>query len=443
MRKVIFIPKGGKEIYKISKKELEILYWKENLTIDKIANKYGCSKNTISLRLRKYKIKIKQIKTKIKKSESKYKKINIPKDKLKELYLDKNLSAKAIAGIYGCHNRTILIKLYNSGIEVRGQKKIKIISKNQLEDLYIKKEYPARKIAEIIGCSKGAVLNYLHKLNIPVRTKWNKKEISKEKIKELYLDKRLSSRKIAKLCGCAYTTIDRKIKEYGFKTRSRAESHRIYPRKNFNGNIIEKAYLIGFSIGDLRVRKNWENSETLQVDSGSTKLSQIRLIKKLFSPYAHVWISKPNKKGKIQVQAHVNLSFSFLLTKKVPKWIFKNKETFFSFFSGFTDAEGCISVNGRNQAYYSLGNYDKELLSQIRYNLIKYRIPCRNLSIAYKKGKKTFEKYYCNNDYFGLSINKKDTLLKLINFIKPYIKHEDKINSLKLVENNITERNKK
>ena len=59
---MILIPKGGKEIYRIPEKELANLYWKEDRNISQIANRYGCSKSTISQRLRKYKIKIKPIK---------------------------------------------------------------------------------------------------------------------------------------------------------------------------------------------------------------------------------------------------------------------------------------------------------------------------------------------------------------------------------------------
>jgi hypothetical protein len=57
-------------------------------------------------------------------------------------------------------------------------------------------------------------------------------------------------------------------------------------------------YLVGFALGDLRVRKIYQNSETIKVDCGSTKIEQINLIKNLFKKYGHVWISKPTSKKK-------------------------------------------------------------------------------------------------------------------------------------------------
>ena len=139
----------------------------------------------------------------------------------------------------------------------------------------------------------------------------------------------------------------------------------IYQKNDFSGNLREKAYLIGFRLGDLRVRKIWENSETIHVDCGSTIKEQIELIKNLFKDYGQVWISKPNKKGKVQMECYLNRTFEFLLSKKIPEDLLKDKENFFAFLAGFTDAEGTIGIS-KGMAYYSVVNQNKKYLNYIR-----------------------------------------------------------------------------
>jgi len=267
--------------------------------------------------------------------------------------------------------------------------------------------------------------------------------ISKSKLKDLYINQRLSSRKIAKLYGCAYSTIDNKIREYGLPVKTLAAARITTLRKNFDGNKTDKAYLIGFTMGDLRVRKKYPNSETINIDCGSTKKEQINLISELFSSYGRVWISKPNKCGAVQIECSLNTSFDFLLKKRIlaDRWILKNKKHFAAFLAGFTDAEGCISISN-NQAYYSLGNYNFRLLHQIRQYLIQNKISCSKLTESKTKGKLCFGKYFYNQNYWQFGIYKKDSLLTLFRLVGPYLKHSQKKKDIKNAKKNIALRNK-
>lgn len=266
------------------------------------------------------------------------------------------------------------------------------------------------------------------------------KHIPEEVLRELYLHQRLSSRKIAKLFGCAYTTIDTKIRLAKFPIRNLAEAHIIYPRKNFSGDLIEKAYLIGFRIGDLRVRKFYKNSETILVGCGSTRKEQIDLIEKLFSKYGRVWIGKPSKSSSINIECHLNNSFEFLLKPKLEKWIARNKKYFLSFLAGFTDAEGCISVSN-GQAFYSLGNYDIELLKKIKYLLEVYDIKTHKITCSFRKGLLAQHGYRYNHDYWTLRISRKKVLMKLFALLESHLKHAKRLECLKRARENIILRN--
>lgn len=320
------------------------------------------------------------------------------------------------------------------------------IPQNELKELYEKQKFTICDIADIYDCCQTTIWKKMEKYEI--RRLPNGRRtfiISKSKLKELYVKRRLSSRKIAKIYRCAYSTIDYKIRKYGFPVKTLAAAHITTLRKNFDESKSNKAYLIGFAMGDLRVRKKFPNSETINIDCGSTQKAQVNLIFKLFKKYGRIWISKPNKKGVTQIECFLNNSFDFLLNKRIliDKWILKNKRYFWAFLAGFTDAEGCISVSkSNNQAYYSLGNYNQFLLRQIRNYLLHNKIDCPKLSEYKTKGKVCFNKYFHNQNYWQIRICRKESLLTLFNFIGPYLKHSTKKKGLQIAKRNIALRDK-
>ncbi len=320
-----------------------------------------------------------------------------------------------------------------------------LIPKVDLRNLYLNKKLTTYNIADIYNCSQGTVWKRLKEFNIKTRSSWNKVDLPKTKLKDLYIKNRLSTWQIEKRLKISRGTIYRKLVEYDIQIRNLAQSHIIYPRKNFDGNKTKKAYLIGFAIGDLRVRKVYKNSETIHIDCGSTKKEQIKLISDLFKPYGRVWISKPNKIGATQIECFLNNSFNFLLRKRIliDSWILKNKKYFAAFLAGFTDAEGCISITHKGLAFYSLGNYNSQLLSQIRNQLLKSGIESPKLTEGKIKGYIGKEGYANNQNYWSLRLNRKVYLLKLFALIGPYLKHFTKIRGVKKAKENIKMRNKK
>jgi len=320
-----------------------------------------------------------------------------------------------------------------------------LISKVDLKNLYLDKKLTTYDIAKFYDCSQGTIWKRLKEFNIKTRSSWNKVDLSKTKLRNLYIRNGLSTWQIERRLKISRGTIYRKLIDYNILVRNRAQSHIVYPRKNFNGNKTKKAYLIGFSMGDLRVRKIYKNSETIHTDCGSTKKVQINLISKLFKAYGRIWISKPNKVGATQIECFLNNSFNFLLRKRVliDHWILNNKKYFAAFLAGFTDAEGCISITHKGLAFYSLGNYNSRLLSQIRNQLLKSGIESPKLTEGKTKGYIGKEGYANNQNYWSLRLNRKIHLLKLFVLIDPYLKHPTRIEGVKKAKENIKMRNKK
>lgn len=321
-------------------------------------------------------------------------------------------------------------------------KKIEI-SEDQLRNFYEKDKLTTYQIARQIGCCQTTVWKRLIKFRIKRRSPYelNSNVPSKKELIKLYQKRRLSTWAIEKKYGYSRGTIHRKLGEFGIKTRDRAESHVIFPRKDFSGDLIEKAYLIGFRIGDLGVRKICPNSRTVCVASGSTIKEQIELIKKLFEGYGKVWI-QTTKTNKINIQTNLNDSFGFLLSKDFPDWIKKDKKIFFSFLAGFSDAEGSL-IFGNKSVYYSLGNYDSPLLFEIYKNLNRFGIACKQPKSDNRKGKANSQGYRYASNYWSLRVYNKMELLKLLLNMKPYIKHKLKIKALNMAIENINQRNQK
>lgn len=319
-----------------------------------------------------------------------------------------------------------------------------LISRDLLQDLYVNQGLTTYQVAEKLGFCQGTVWNRLNEYGIKPRPSYVPVDLSKRQLKSWYIDQKLSTWGIEKKFGYSRGTIYRKLKELGLGTRNIAKSHIRFPRKDFSGNILEKAYLIGFRIGDLNVTQRGLQSETIIIKCATTKQGQVKLFKNLFAHYGHIIEGNPTKEGKINIQANLNTSFSFLLDKSPDsyKWVFKNKKTFFAFLAGFSDAEGSFFFS-RGMGVFSIGNYDKLLLTKIRKFLKRFGVETPQLAVYYQINRKKYQGYLSKNDYYTLRCSRKKYLLKLIGLLEPQIKHPDKLRKAHLVKENIIERNVK
>lgn len=316
---------------------------------------------------------------------------------------------------------------------------------DELGILYLKDNLPLHKIAKKLGFSARTIQIKCNECNIKLRKPGViPPKINAEELKNLYLNKRMSSRKIADIYKCSYSYIDSKIKLLDIPRRNLSTAHIITNRNNFSGDLKEKAYLIGFRIGDLRVRKMYKNSETILVDCGSTKPKQIELIKNLFQKYGRVWTGKPKGNNKVQIECSLNESFSFLIEKpnKFPEWTMDKNRLALSIIGGFIDAEGSFFIGKNKQAAFSIGNYNLEILNQINTKLQNLGYSTR-LFGGVKKGYTGKDGYSHRSDYWILTITKKKDLKLFTNKIIPYLRHKDRISCAMRVLKNIEVRNLK
>lgn len=322
------------------------------------------------------------------------------------------------------------------------------IQKERLIELYINKKLSTAKVASYFGCNHVTILNYLKFYNIPRRSRLgNRKsvDITKEALFDLYVNKKLTHKQISEKLGYSRFGIQSKIKLYKIPSRSFSKALTKYPKYDFKNNLIEKAYLTGFRLGDLNVSKV---RRLIQVRCSTTKENQITLIKSLFMPYGYVHVWKA-KRGTLEVVTLLNTSFTFLLPKSdsVEKWITDDTNIFLSFLAGYSDAEGSYYLrkpyfrSGKLQwPIFEIQTYDKNIISFIHKKLLDIGVEnkltmSRAGGYVDKRGIKT------NKDCWRVSICKKQALWNFIKLIEPFHKHEDKLKSLTLAKENLLMRN--
>ena len=362
------------------------------------------------------------------------KKIGIPKEKLEELYLKGGLSSYKISGIYKCDPTVIQNRLNEYKILLIHKKEKINISRERLYELYVKKGFSTYKISKLYDCWHSAIYYKLKDFNIKTRPK-KIVHISKNKLNELYINKKLSLSEVAKLYKCSSSIILDKLKNYRIKRRDKFESNMRYERKSFDGCVIEKDYLIGFRIGDLHVKRI--SDKTIKVNSSTTRLEQVNLIKSLFSDYSHVNSKKGN--NCYSNECLLDNSFDFLLEKKdkIKEWILIKNKLFFAFLGGYTDAEGNIGVYTK-RARYRVGSYDKGILSQIHKNLNSFGI--KSTYRLETKAGTIYGGVRYNGDFWRINVSEMNSLLKLLDNLEPFIKHEKRYKDLVTAKNNIIER---
>lgn len=379
---------------------------------------------------------------------------------LKELYLKKLLSKKEIALLLNCNIITIHKKMKKFGIPTRKQgeavkiamkKQIIRILKYQLKNLYLKQRLSIGEIAKKLHYCRETIRREVERYGIPLRTKsaafrlgWRKKRIKKSILAKLYYKDHLTQEQIAKKLGKNRATILRLMQEYRLKTRKKSEFMTRYPKFNFSGNSEEKAYLIGFRTGDLDVKLS-PAKNLITIGCTSTKAEQFKLFRDLFKKYGHIWVSKQRRDRNRVFVVSLNHTFDFLLPKRdnILKWIRENKDYFLSFLAGYTDAEGCIYIAKNNVAGFKLSSYDKNILKQIHNQLLKIGIECKPPRISIKKGYKKLDGCVYRDDEWCFHINKKSSLLPLLQPLKTRLKHQKRLKDLKKAEQNIIKRNQK
>jgi hypothetical protein len=205
-----------------------------------------------------------------------------------------------------------------------------------------------------------------------------------------------------------------------------------YARADFSGGSSERAYLIGFRIGDLHVAL--EGRGTVVVKCTSTRVEQVELFRRLFGGYGRVYTDEAGLAGRMRqsvgMQVALNATFDFLLPKHttIPQWIVENDATFFAFAAGYIDAEGYFRTytkpnQSRPLAWLEIRSYEIELLGQLGRGFCARGIRCPPARLRVAAGYVNRYGVKSNHDLWGLGVHRRSSLRLLIAKLEPHLRH--------------------
>lgn len=265
--------------------------------------------------------------------------------------------------------------------------------------------------------------------------------IPKKELIRLYWQKGLSPYKIADLYKCSFSTITNRMKDHKISFRDPVEAKMKFKKFDFSEDLEEKAYLLGFALGDLNVYKRSDNSKTIVVRCHTTNDTQVRIIREMFQKYGQVTVSM--LKHGSNINCFLNLSFDFLLGKKdhVCSWIDEQKKFGLAFLAGYTDAEGTFGIN-QGKGRFKIDSYDKNILNWAYKWLVKAGILAKIRMIG-KKGELRSDGTYFKRDLWRLNINEANSLYEFIGLIRLYLRHAKRRKDMFKVYRNIKSRKKR
>lgn len=267
--------------------------------------------------------------------------------------------------------------------------------------------------------------------------------IPKNELIRLYYKEKKSKYKIGDIFGCSFSTVLNRMREFGLEPLSRSIIQSKYRKNNFLGNREEKAYILGFRLGDLNVYQTSSKSEVIIVRCHTTNQDQLDIMNELFSKYGQVSVSKSKNDGSFNINCFLNTSFKFLLPKQdlVEDWISKNKKYSVSFAAGYVDAEANIGVyDGR--ARFKIDSYDKKIIFWFYSWFKKNNICCPRPSQIGKKNQiyNLAGGYKYNKDLWRIRVSDMTSLQELLKIIKPCLRHKKRITDLNKCLHNINVR---
>ena len=245
----------------------------------------------------------------------------------------------------------------------------------------------------------------------------------------LYVVEGLSTKAIGVLLGHSESVVRRRLIAAGIERRPSGQAR--FARRDFGGDPLERAYLLGFRLGDLNVELR---QTSVVVKCTSTRAEQVALFTRLFEPYGHVYTDEATIARRLRqsvgMQVFLNRTFEFLLPKedRVPEWVLAEDEAFFAYVAGYLDAEGYVKAgralaDGQPEIRVEVRSYDRQTLRQLGEGLNERGIRCPPAAVCVLAGYTNRAGVRSNEDLWRLGIGRTEALHRLFGRIDPFIRH--------------------
>lgn len=306
-------------------------------------------------------------------------------------------------------------------------------TREELAGLYLKRKLSIHQIAEVTGFSRRSVARWIAKDGvIPLRTRDENRELlrkhplpDKNTLFQLYWAGRLSLSQIGQKLGASEFWVWKLMKTYGIPRRTSAEAGIEFPKAQFSGDPIERAYLIGFRTGDLH---STLDGSQVRIGTTTTHPAMWDLVSSSFGKYGRVSRTPSKHLDGFQwsIFGYLDKSFGFLLNKpvRIPKEILTSQTLFLNFLSGYVDAEGNLRVfsdEDQTAVSFRINSEDEGVLRDIRHALasIGYHV---YFELGREKGTKNGKTY--RKPMWALGMFRKHEVIDLVKRLS--LRHSEK-----------------
>jgi hypothetical protein len=256
-------------------------------------------------------------------------------------------------------------------------------TKEDLEMLYLEERLSAARIATVYGLkyknpkvAESTILYQLKKNGIRRRdSAEHNRKVTKNMIDQ-WVERYQSGESLKQIAGTAVdpVTVWNHLSRRGLKLRDKVEAQiqavTKYERRQFQGDLVEKAYLMGLRYGDLHVVRH---GRAIRVRVSTTHPAMAELFENLFSAYGHVsWYPRKAKLVGYEwtLECDLDSSFQFLLSKPTVDVLESfSRPEMVAFLAGVFDAEGSIMLHdkrGRHNPEASFSGTEDSLLEYIK-----------------------------------------------------------------------------
>jgi len=146
-------------------------------------------------------------------------------EKLRELYVEQDMSSREVAEELRCSKTPILTWLDEFGIEKDASRRdmtpAELEDEDTLRRLYVERELTTQEIASKVDCSHGTVSRWINEHEIEERPSSVGELRDKAQLREMYVGKELGLTEIADSLGCAESTVLTWLRRHGIETRAR------------------------------------------------------------------------------------------------------------------------------------------------------------------------------------------------------------------------------
>jgi len=311
--------------------------------------------------------------------------------------------------------------------------------REDLERLYLAEKLSAAKIARVYGLrykndrvAGSTVLYYLRRNRIKRRNPAEHLRRVTGPMVDNWISRYRGGESLKRIAGDDFSpaTVLMHLRRAGIQLRDKTEAQiqavSKYERKPFQGDRMEKAYLMGLRYGDLNAVRHGRG---IRLRVSTTHPAMASLFESIFSPYGHVLRyprTAPFTEYEWTLEADLDSSFEFLLEKpSVQNLEHLTPSEFKSFLSGLFDAEGTIYLHRRKFGAcfeFSIPNGDSnliELVSGWLHSLGHHpRVDSRRQN-PLRLG------YFREGSIFRVSLFRKSEVCSLLRTIRP--RHPEKV----------------